>query len=507
MNDHHLVAALRAREPGAPDAVYAAYADRLYAYCWFRLRGRDAAQVALRDTFIVAEAHIDRLRDPARFGPWLYAIARLECARRPVATDRAPDIAVARHDQDDVDRRITAWQAVLGMPAAGREILDLWVRHGLPVPELAAVLGLTVRETQAALEEAHTGLEAALTSELLAVQGPYGCLERGVLLRERRGGPCPESSARLLRHARMCPECGPFRPDPVSPAKVYGLLPQAVPPDALRARVVACFMDPELVGYRLFVATRLSAFRPDGFPAMPRRAEFTWRGRKDSHRHGAATVRLGVALSVSVLLMGGAGAVHLTGQQSKDGGPVSDNQRRPSVPPSVAPPAHAGERTVESQATVPVSAIYPLGATNSAAPPTALSSPPPRRDYQSAPGESPVAPLPSGVSPTNPPPGASPTERPTTPRPPTEQPTTSQPPTSQPPSPSTPPGSSEPPSSPPPPSSEPPPPSEPPPSSEPPVDPSPNDPPSGPSPSRTSPGASGGPPADRHDPEPPGPGG
>ncbi|MFC9971430.1 RNA polymerase sigma factor [Spirillospora sp. NPDC127200] len=403
MNDHRLVAALRARETGAPDAVYAAYADRLYAYCWFRLRSQDAAQVALRDTFIVAEAHIDRLCDPARFGPWLYALARLECARRPAAPDQAPDIAVASHDQDDVDQRIMAWQAVLGMPAAGREMLDLWVRHGLPVSELAAVLGLTALEAQAALKRAHTDLEAALTAELLAAQGPYGCAERGMLLRERHGGPSPESSGRLLAHARVCPECGPFRPDPVSAAKVYGLLPRAVPPDALRARVVACFMDPELVGYRLFVATRLADFMPDGFPAVPRGAEFLGDERRDSPKRGAATVRLTIALGVSVLLLGGgAGAVHLTGQQSRGDRPVPDSLPRPFVPPasppSSVPPAHVGERSVENLATAPVSATYPLGATASAAPPTALPSPPPRRDYHSAPGEKPLLPLPPGVS-------------------------------------------------------------------------------------------------------------
>ncbi|MFD0853877.1 RNA polymerase sigma factor, partial [Actinomadura adrarensis] len=75
MDDRRLVKALRARDPGAPADVYDAYADGLYAYCWFLLRGRDAAQVALRDAFIVAEAHVDKLRDPERFGPWLYAVA------------------------------------------------------------------------------------------------------------------------------------------------------------------------------------------------------------------------------------------------------------------------------------------------------------------------------------------------------------------------------------------------------------------------------------------------
>src|SRR4051794_33667155 len=125
MNDRLLVQAMRSRDSGALGAVYDTYADRLYAYCWFQLRNRDAAQVALRDSLIAAEAHIGRLREPDRFGPWLYAITRIECGRRlPLPGDK-PDIPVASHAQDDVDQRVMAWQAVMGLPQLSSEILEL----------------------------------------------------------------------------------------------------------------------------------------------------------------------------------------------------------------------------------------------------------------------------------------------------------------------------------------------------------------------------------------------
>src|SRR3954451_25245188 len=82
MEDRLLVGALRSRDPDAIGAVYDAYADRLYDYCWFQMRNRDAAQMALRGTLMCADAHIGELRAPTPFGPWLYAIARIECRRR-----------------------------------------------------------------------------------------------------------------------------------------------------------------------------------------------------------------------------------------------------------------------------------------------------------------------------------------------------------------------------------------------------------------------------------------
>ncbi|MBE1532917.1 sigma factor-like helix-turn-helix DNA-binding protein [Actinomadura algeriensis] len=300
MDDRELVETLRAREPDAPASVYGAYADRLYAYCWFRTQARDDAQVALRDTFVAAEAHIDKLRDPELFGPWLYAIARLQCARRPPSMDRTPDPPVASHDQEDVDQRLISWNAVQALSPVSQDVLDLHVRHGLSIPELAAVLGLPPGTVQAALGRAHTELEQTLTAAMLEGQGPYGCAERASLLKERSREA--DVDGRLLRHAEECPQCEAFRPRTVSASKVFGLLPDVAPPDELRLRVVSCFTDPALVGYRLFVATGLTGFTAAGFPvqgAQPGRTAQAPSARKAWAR--------GVLAAATVVMLGGGG--------------------------------------------------------------------------------------------------------------------------------------------------------------------------------------------------------
>ncbi|MFB4298014.1 RNA polymerase sigma factor [Actinomadura sp. NTSP31] len=417
MNDHLLVEALRERDAGAPADMYAAYADRLYAYCWFQLRDRDAAQVALRDTFVVAEAHIDKLRDPDRFGPWLYAIARQECIRRSPAEERPPDLPVASHDQEDVDQRITAWEAVAALPAASREILELRVRHQMSIPDLAAILDVPAKEAEATLERAHTGLEAALTADILAKQGPYGCAERARLLRERHGDLTPELSERLMEHAHECSTCGAFRPRSVSAAKVYGLLPDADPPDELQLRVMNCFMDPELVGYRLFVATRVTEFTPAGFPVQPGQPTGTLRAPRPKRRlsprrrprgergvlppdglAAQAARAFAVLVIVAILFGGGIAIVRGLFSTSEDAGPAGTlAQPRPSAIPGLSqkpvPDGHSGAAGRNGVVDVaPVSATFPLGALGSSAPPTAL--------YASPPAPVPSGPLPSSENPS-----------------------------------------------------------------------------------------------------------
>ncbi|MFI0372017.1 RNA polymerase sigma factor [Actinomadura sp. 1N219] len=416
MDDHLLVEALRERDADAPAAMYDAHADRLYAYCWFQLRCRDAAQVALRDTFVVAEAHIGRLRDADRFGPWLYALARLECARRMPPKDQAPDVPVASHDQEDVDQRIMAWQAVLALRPISREILELRVRHQLSVPDLAAVFDVPLKDAQTALERAHAELEEALIAEILVHQGPYGCSQRARLLRERRGDFNHDLNGRLMKHAEDCSVCGAFRPRAVSAAKVYGLLPDADLAAELRLRVMSCFLDPELVGYRLFVATRVTEFTADGFPIQSREPARSLRTsgprglfwlrrlrrtdsrpirRTDSRPRaplpeesdprstglGAYAVRVILALTAIALVAGGgvASIYGLFGTGRGDANNVAGP--RPTVVPGASQELGPGRPSADHPGAsahldvAPVSATFPLGSRVSSAPPTALPTP------------------------------------------------------------------------------------------------------------------------------------
>ncbi|GAA4223352.1 hypothetical protein GCM10022254_00320 [Actinomadura meridiana] len=410
MDDHRLVEALREHGPDSTAALYDTYAERLYAYCWLQLRCRDAVRVALRDTFIVAEAHVGKLRDPEWFGPWLYGIARVECARRPPPKGRAPDVPIASHYQEDVDQRVMAWQTVLSLSPLSRELLELRIRHDLSVADLAVMFDVPVKNIPVALDRAHGELDEALTAEILAHQGPYGCAERALLLRERHGEISRTPNGRLLKHAEECRVCGAFRPRMVSATKVYGLLPIVGPAAELRLRVMSYFLDPELVGYRLFVATRLTDFTADGFPVQPEQPGGPLRGsvsgrfsclhrvrrsgarsketssEKDALRTvgpRAHAARVGVVLTAMVALSGGgvASMYAVFGGGRSDVGAVAGP--RPIVVSRQPGRLDEGRRSVDHPDAVghidgvPVSATFPLGSRASSAPPTALPTPSP----------------------------------------------------------------------------------------------------------------------------------
>jgi DNA-directed RNA polymerase specialized sigma24 family protein len=71
MQDSAVVAAVVAGDADGFAAAYDQYAASLYGSCLGALPGPEAAEAVL-DTFLIATAKLDGLRDPDRLGPWLH---------------------------------------------------------------------------------------------------------------------------------------------------------------------------------------------------------------------------------------------------------------------------------------------------------------------------------------------------------------------------------------------------------------------------------------------------
>jgi DNA-directed RNA polymerase specialized sigma24 family protein len=85
MQDRELVAAIVAGDPDGLAEAYDRYAAPLYTYCRVMLPDPDprgGAALAVQDTFIIAAAKLQGLRDPDQLRSWLHAVARNECLRR-----------------------------------------------------------------------------------------------------------------------------------------------------------------------------------------------------------------------------------------------------------------------------------------------------------------------------------------------------------------------------------------------------------------------------------------
>jgi DNA-directed RNA polymerase specialized sigma24 family protein len=295
-------------------ALVDAHGDELFRYCWFLLRSRDAAEVAVRDALVVAAAHVDRLPGRGRPRVWLYALARVECRRRRPVPPGAADEPPARPSQPDADSRVLAWNAVTSMDPPASEVLELRTRHDMEAVDVAAVIGMTVPETEALLASAEEELSRSLGAQLVIRRTGFDCAGlTGALRGGRSGAMTPQIRDRVLAHATGCAICGRQLPRGVSAARVFALLPAPGLDAATRDVLLTRLTEDRHAGYRSFVARRAEQSAALAFgspvPAVSEASHVapvtpTGRRRGGKLLAGVAAAGVAAAAAAAIVLVG-----------------------------------------------------------------------------------------------------------------------------------------------------------------------------------------------------------
>ena len=312
VQDGEIVAAIVAGDPAGLAAAYDNYAPGLYAYCRTLLSEPADAADAVQDTYVIAAAKLDGLREPDRLRPWLYAVARNECYRRLRARGLSAPLDAAvevTSDEPDVELgpereelRGLVVDALSGLNPSDREIIELNLRHVLDGEDLADALGVSRNHAHALASRARAQFEGSLGALLVARTGREQCQELDDILAGWDGELTILLRKRVNRHIERCEVCGQRKRRELSPAMLLSMLPMVALPYGLREQVLRLVDDvsPVAAGHRELVARRAEPFDRSGFPkpvAPPRRV----------YGVQALTVAACVAAAAAILL--GAGTV------------------------------------------------------------------------------------------------------------------------------------------------------------------------------------------------------
>jgi RNA polymerase sigma factor (sigma-70 family) len=417
VQDGEIVAAIVAGDPAGLAAAYDTYAPGLYAYCRTLLSEPADAADAVQDTYVIAAAKLDVLRDPDRLRPWLYAVARNECYRRLRARGLSAPLDVAvevTSDEPDVEvgpereeLRDLVVDALSGLNPSDREVIELNLRHALDGDDLADALGVSLNHAHALASRARGQFEGSLGALLVARTGREQCRELDDILAGWDGELSTLLCKRVNRHIERCEVCGQRKRRELSPAMLLSMLPMVALPAGLREQVLRLVDDvsPVGAGHRELVAHRAEPFDRSGFPkpvATPRRV----------YGVQALTVAACVAAAAAILL--GAGtllaldALHHKGAPTASAatvGPAAVSQaplNSGSTPVSPSSPSHKGTGsggkhiglTIRVSGSPSPSASGPSGST-----PGGGTSPTPRRSSQPpSPPPSPPPPSPGTLA-------------------------------------------------------------------------------------------------------------
>ena len=147
--------------------------DRCYAIAYRILRDVERAQDAVQQAFLLAWRQLPRLRDADRFSPWLYRLLVNACyeeIRRhrrwtsvvsmlPVDGPGGLDSTVAVDDRDTLERAFSR------LTPAHRAVFVLHHHVGLPLAEVADIVGVPVGTVKSRLHHATRSLRAAIVAD------------------------------------------------------------------------------------------------------------------------------------------------------------------------------------------------------------------------------------------------------------------------------------------------------------------------------------------------------
>lgn len=174
--DAALVAAFKAGDVRAFDALFARYGQPIFGYVYRSMGDPARAEELTQEVFLKAFLHLRRTVAETTFKAWIYRIATTTCldaqraaARRPVAVhedealallaDRAagdPEQRLIQHEQSRAVRR-----TLDALPAPYRQALILRQLQGLSYAEIGEALGISVEAVTSLIHRARQSFRAA----------------------------------------------------------------------------------------------------------------------------------------------------------------------------------------------------------------------------------------------------------------------------------------------------------------------------------------------------------
>jgi RNA polymerase sigma-70 factor (ECF subfamily) len=171
--DRQLVERAQRGDRDAYERLARASADRMYAVAYQITRDRDRADDAVQQALVAMWRDLPSLREPDRFEGWTYRLVTRAClmelrGRRRAAVVELPAEDVVLGDGDPaagIARRDQLQRALDTLTPDHRAVIVLRHLTGLPLDEIAEVLGIPYGTVASRLHHATRALRAAVESD------------------------------------------------------------------------------------------------------------------------------------------------------------------------------------------------------------------------------------------------------------------------------------------------------------------------------------------------------
>ena len=173
MDQRELVERARRGDHDAFTVLLDASLRRLDGAARLIVRDPDLARDAVQDALIRAWRDLPGLRDPDRFDAWLHRLTVNACLdqlrrrrRRPIEVDITPiDVPAGRDTVGDLADRMQLDQALARLEPGQRAVVVLHYFLGMPLPEVAATLGIPTGTAKSRLHYSLARMRVSVAGE------------------------------------------------------------------------------------------------------------------------------------------------------------------------------------------------------------------------------------------------------------------------------------------------------------------------------------------------------
>ena len=257
-SDTELAARAAAGEEPAFAALYERHFEDIFDFALRTVKDPELAAEVIRGAFIKAWDRSHKRKFRHHVPAWLFATAREQATRVPAhrrgtgtGDPPPPEPGDARTfgqpaslegtgepDPHDQQAAGVVWASAAALSPKQYSLLDLHLRRGLTVDELAETLGFTKAQTYVMLFRLREALTDSVFSALLAQPGRSECRELDALLSEF---PHSETSLDYRRsvqeHVKTCPRCQATKRTYPSALELFGNLVPMPPGPGVQASI------------------------------------------------------------------------------------------------------------------------------------------------------------------------------------------------------------------------------------------------------------------------------
>ena len=223
-------------------ALYERYFQGIYDFALRMVSDTQAAGDVVQNTFLKAWQQLRSTPTPENFKAWLFTVARnaaideIRRRKRLVAMDegelavafaeidagRMPDPQEAVEDQELIE---LVWSAASALRPEEYALLDLHLRQGLSVEELAENLNLRRGSVYTRLSRLRNSLEESVVAQLLRRHGRQDCAELEELLAVFLEAELTHGERQAIQmHLQHCEICQESKRRYASPAEIFAAL-------------------------------------------------------------------------------------------------------------------------------------------------------------------------------------------------------------------------------------------------------------------------------------------